>query len=58
MLYVPVISLRERIKESMKYRNVEWTEYLLNKVGGDKEKVLDIYVNRQELVMQLMKKVY
>lgn len=56
MLYVPVISLRERIKESMKYRNVEWTEYLLNKVGGDKEKVADIYVNRQELVMQLMKK--
>ncbi|PIN93969.1 hypothetical protein COU54_00885 [Candidatus Pacearchaeota archaeon CG10_big_fil_rev_8_21_14_0_10_31_24] len=55
MLYVPEDLLRERIRESMKYRDVDWTKYLLNKVGGNKEKVADFYIERQNFIKKLIK---
>lgn len=55
MMHTSKEILRQRIIESMNYRDIDWSKYLLKKTGGSKDKVAQLYIDRQDKVIDLLK---
>lgn len=55
MLHVCGNKLKERIIESMGYRNIGWSKYVLKKVGGKKIDVAKLYIKRQDEILKILK---
>jgi thymidylate kinase len=53
LLHVSDNVLKERILESMAYRRKEWTQYVVAKENGDKNKVAEKYIEKQKRLKEL-----
>lgn len=50
---IPEEALKKRLLDSLKYRNVQWVQYVMERSGGDQEKFIDFYIQRQRLLRRL-----
>src|SRR3989339_734745 len=50
---IPEEALRQRLLDSLKYRNVQWVQYAMERSNRDQEKFIDFYIQRQRLLRKL-----
>lgn len=53
LIDVPEETLKKRLLDSLKYRNVQWVQYVMERSGGDQEKFIDFYIQRQRFLRML-----
>lgn len=50
---IPEEALKKRLLDALKYRNVQWVQYVMERSDGDQEKLVDFYIQRQRLLRRL-----
>ena len=50
---IPEEALKKRLLEALKYRNVQWVQYVMERSDGDQERLVDFYIQRQRLLRRL-----
>lgn len=50
---IPEEALKKRLLDALKYRNVQWVQYVMERSDGDQEKLIDFYIQRQRLLRRL-----
>lgn len=53
---IPEEALKQRLLDSLKYRNMQWVKYVMERSGGDQDKFVDFYILRQRLLRKLFDK--